>query len=96
MRRVHALGLGLDSRQQVGGHGLVGANAAALARGVVDTHQLLQRHLDEIRVAQVNRTVSIGTAHRLDDQVFARGGIHVMEIETGEDIERIENRNAAR
>jgi hypothetical protein len=96
MRGVHALWLRLDSRQEVGGHGPVGANAAALARCVVDTHQLLERHLDEIRITQENRAVAIGTAHGLDDEMLARGGIHVLQIEPGKDIERIQHRDAAR
>jgi hypothetical protein len=90
MRGLHAAGLRFDAGQEIRRHGLVGADAAALSRRIVQARELLQRHFDEIRIAQVNRPVAIGAAHGLDDQMLARGGIDRVQVETRQDIEGVQ------
>src|SRR5690606_2510463 len=86
----------LDARQHLAWRGAIEPDRDALTIGVILVSQALDRHRDEIRIAEMKSTVAVCAPHRLDDQVLARGGIDIREIEALENVERIDEHDAPR
>ena len=74
----------------------VHADRRALAGRVVLVDEARDRHVDEIRIAEIHGAVAMHAAHGLDDEMRARDLVELGEIETVEDVERIDQRDAAR
>ena len=52
--------------------------------------------VDEIRIAEIHGAIAMHAAHGLDDEVRARDLVDLREIEAVEDVQRIDQRDAAR
>ena len=74
----------------------VGIDAGAKLRGVALRHQPRQRRAHHRRIAEIGGAVGIGAPHRLDHQVQPRGVVLLVELVAFEDVEHLDQHDAAR
>jgi len=67
-----------------------------LRRGVALVQEPLDRHGHEVGIAQIARAVAIGAAQRLDDEMRARRRVLGVEIESFQDVQRLDEHDAPR
>ncbi len=88
-------GRGLDAGEHGARQRLVRTDARSLSGGIVLADELGHRRRHEIRIAQIHGTIPVGALHGRDDPVLARGRVDLLEIDAGENIERVEQGDAS-
>ena len=96
VRGLRTLARAFDARQHVARRRAIHAERSALPVGVIRMREPLGRHLDEIRIAEKFGAIAMRAAHRLDYEMLARGAVDRAEIEAGKNVERVDDRHAAR
>ena len=97
MRGIAAFGLdGTAGADGAGRRRVLRIDGGAPSRCVVFGDQLFDRRLDLIGIAEEQRAIRIGALHGLDHEIHRLTGIFMAEIVAFEDIEHLDQLDAAR